>query len=511
VLDRLAFRLFGVPGAPVKYEVGTVRIPMRDSVELGADLYRPADPIGTLLVRGPYGRGRLFSLLAARLWAARGYRVLFVSSRGTYDSAGEFDPMRDEAADGQDVVAWMREQPWFAGAFATVGTSYLGFTQWALLDDPPPELVAAVVCVGPHDFGRHTWGTGAFNLDFVGWTNMIVRAREGKRRSGRGLRAVLDGLPLADAADAHFRGRAPWFRYRATHPDLSDPYWARMQYEDALDRVTVPVLLIGGWQDLFLNQTMQQYARLHARGLKVALTVGPWTHLQVVTRGGRVTTAETLDWLDEHAAGRAGSARKAPVRIFVTGAAEWRDLPEWPPKTIIVRAELPEIAGHFAFNPADPTPSVGGPLLEKGGVVDDRALTARPDVLTVTGEPLENDLTVLGAPEVELDHRTDNPHADLFVRISDVDPRGRSHNVTEGYLRLDPRRDPGPVRLTLRPTAHRFRAGHRIRLVIAGGSHPQYARNLGTGENPGTGSALKAARHTIDPDGSSLRLPVEEA
>ncbi|XVQ06915.1 CocE/NonD family hydrolase C-terminal non-catalytic domain-containing protein [Spirillospora sp. CA-255316] len=103
---------------------------------------------------------------------------------------------------------------------------------------------------------------------------------------------------------------------------------------------------------------------------------------------------------------------------------------------------------------------------------------------------------------------------DLFVRLSDVDGKGRSRNVTEAYVRLAPDREPGSIRLALRHTAHRFRAGHRVRLLIAGGSHPQFARNLGTGENPGTGSTLKPATHTIhhgDSASSRLMLPVADA
>jgi predicted acyl esterase len=135
----------------------------------------------------------------------------------------------------------------------------------------------------------------------------------------------------------------------------------------------------------------------------------------------------------------------------------------------------------FTFDPAQPTPTVGGPLLE-----------------------------VMGAPVAELAHRSDNPHADLFVRLSEVDARGRSRNVTEGYLRLDPGRDDALVRLELRPAAHRFAAGSRLRLYIAGGSHPQFARNLGTDENPGTGTGLRPATHSIahaGPTASSLTLP----
>ena len=134
---------------------------MRDGVDLVADHYAPTDATaGTILVRVPYGRAFPFSLIYARLYAARGYHVVLQSVRGTFGSGGDFEPMVHEAADGADTVVWLRQQPWFTGRFATIGSSYLGFTQWALLSDPPPELAAAVVTVGPHDFRASTWGTG---------------------------------------------------------------------------------------------------------------------------------------------------------------------------------------------------------------------------------------------------------------------------------------------------------------------------------------------------------------
>jgi predicted acyl esterase len=81
--------------------------------------------------------------------------------------------------------------------------------------------------------------------------------------------------------------------------------------------------------------------------------------------------------------------------------------------------------------------------------------------------------------------------------------------VTEGYRRLDPSRDQNaPLRLELLPAAHRFAAGSRIRVLIAGGCYPQFSRNLGTGENPGLGTTLAPSRHTIDLGPSRLLLPV---
>ena len=84
--------------------------------------------------------------------------------RGTFGSGGTFEPFAQEADDAADIVAWMRGRPWFDGRFATQGYSYLGFVQWALLMDPPPEMKAAVIACGPYDFSAFALGTGGFHL-----------------------------------------------------------------------------------------------------------------------------------------------------------------------------------------------------------------------------------------------------------------------------------------------------------------------------------------------------------
>jgi predicted acyl esterase len=108
----------------------------------------------------------------------------------------------------------------------------------------------------------------------------------------------------------------------------------------------------------------------------------------------------------------------------------------------------------------------------------------------------------------------DDPHADLFIRICDVDTNGRSHNITDTLARLDPTAGAGKVQhitVRLSPCAHRLLTGHRLRLQLSGGAHPQYVRNLGTGEPLATGTGLKAAVHTIHHDDTRLTLPVTSA
>ncbi len=288
--------LLGLPRATTRYTVGHVRVPMRDGVQLVADHYAPAtsQPVGTLLVRGPYGRRFPFSLVFARIYAARGYHVVLQSVRGTFGSGGVFEPMVNEAADGADTVAWLREQPWFTGRFGTIGLPYLGFTQWALLHDPPPELAAAVITVGPHDFRASVWGTGSFTVnDFLGWSDLVSHQEDpGRIRAGirqltapRRVARTAATLPLGESARTLLGTGAPWFESWVEHTDRDDPFWDRLRFPAALDRVQVPVLLVGGWQDIFLRQTLQQYRHLRDRGVHVALTVGPWTHTQMLTKG----------------------------------------------------------------------------------------------------------------------------------------------------------------------------------------------------------------------------------
>jgi putative CocE/NonD family hydrolase len=495
---------------------------MRDGVHLRAKHFQPATerPAGTILVRCPYGRAFPFSFFYARIYAARGYHVVLQSVRGTFGSGGSFVPMVHEAADAADTVRWLREQPWFTGSFATIGLSYLGFTQWALLQDPPPELVAAVVTVGPHDFHASAWGTGAFSLnDFLGWSDMVGHQElpphrrlwfqaSSNRRRNRGAR----GLPLGAAGRELLGTKAPWYESWVEHPEVDHPFWDSVSAKNALDRVETPVLLISGWQDLFLQQTIAQYHHLRDRGIDVAMTIGPWTHIQMMTKAAGIAARETLAFLTTHMsdnAAPAASRRPHPIRVFVRGHG-WVDLPDWPPATaegvlylqpngrLAAKTPSPDSPSSiFAYNPADPTPSVGGRLLSfDAGYRDDGQLAARTDVLAFTSGPLDADLYVTGNPVIELAHHSDNPHFDVFVRLSEVDEKGRSRNVSDGFQRFTDNPDV-PIRLELDAVAHRFRTGTRLRVLIAGGAHPRFARNLGTGEPPITGHRMVPSTHTV--------------
>ncbi|MEV6338769.1 CocE/NonD family hydrolase [Nocardia vinacea] len=529
-VDRAAAALLKLPSATGTYTVTEdIPVEMRDGTKLLADHYAPAGTAhGTILVRSPYGRNQMQTGLYARPFAARGYHVVLARCRGTFGSEGEWDPMVHEVDDSADTVAWLRQQPWFGGRFATLGGSYLGFTQWALLQDPPPELVTAIVQVGPHDFASAAYPGGAFILnDLLGWGEAVAHQEEfGLVRGAMRVATIskridgpLQSLPVVDCGTDVLGDHDAWFRKWVSNRDLTSGHWKKMRLADSLDRVRVPVLIHTGWQDLFFQQAMEQYHRLHERGVDVAMTVGPWTHLDIEGKAAPTLMAETLDWLSAHFTD-APLQRTAAVKVFVSGQDQWQDHAVWPPATTSRTLHLQPAerlgdqptpsptSASFTYDPTDPTPSIGGRLMiSAGGYQDDGKLAQRNDTLTFTSDVLENPLEIAGTPTVHLAHRSDNPHADIFVRLSDVDPKGRSTNVSEGFVRLDPATISSDVHLELDAVAHRFGAGHRIRLVIAGGSFPRWERNLGTGADPATSSEMAPSHRNIDLTQSHVVLP----
>jgi putative CocE/NonD family hydrolase len=520
-----------------------VRVPMSDGTVLLADHYLPVAvaSAATVLVRCPYGRRGPFGLQTAQILAERGYHALLQSCRGTFGSGGEFEPMRNEISDGHDTAAWLREQSWFDGRLATYGPSYLGFVQWALAMDPPPELVAAIVHVGPHDFSRVAYRNGVFDLyNFLSWSDLIAHQESTGMLRGmvrtftaeRRLRPALDRLPVTAGAHDLLGDDAKWLDRWLEHPRLTDSFWAPLQCGAALERIAVPVLLVGGWQDLFIEQTLEQYRVLAGRGVPTRLIVGPWTHLDVATKAGSAVV-ESLAWLDRYAGtGRAAPSPAAPdssVRIWVggEGAEQWRETTGWPPPRtaeqrwylgphgMLGTAEPAAAAdsARFRYDPADPTPSVGGALLAvTAGTRDNRAVERRSDVLVFSSEPLGQPVEVIGDVTAELSVTRDNPYADLFVRLCDVGPRGRSLNVCDGIVRLT-EQDPlsGGVRVSLSGAAHRFGPGHRLRLQVSGGAHPRFGRNPGNGQVDAAAEDLVPTQYDIGltaENTSVLRLPI---
>jgi hypothetical protein len=151
--------------------------------------------------------------------------------------------------------------------------------------------------------------------------------------------------------------------------------------------------------------------------------------------------------------------------------------------------------------------------LDVGGALDNRELAARADVRIFTSAALDEPLDTLGRVTATARFFSDAASADLFIRVLDVEPDGRSLNVCEGIIRFT-----GPelasgcaVELDLGPVAHVFGKGHSIQLMVSSGAHPFFARNLGTGEPALTATRIVIARQAVNVgggDGLRVSLPL---
>ncbi|GAA5060984.1 CocE/NonD family hydrolase [Nocardia callitridis] len=526
-----------------------LRVPMPDGVELLADLITPIGDVDrrlpTIVMRGPYGHAGPVAK-EARALAREGFTVLFQSCRGTWGSGGVFTPQIDDQRDGIATHRWVREQPWVTDAVATFGKSYMGFTQWAVagelhVNEPAiaPEALCLVATMP--DFGVITWDNAAFSLrNALGWSRMMdlmIRRKFlalgwAQLRSDPQLRKAFDVLPLAEGDVAVSGHQVHWYQDWVRHERLSDEYWTRQSHTASVPDVAAPVYMISGWYDIFLPWQLRNYAQLVAAGRPPRLTLGPWGHMSRAMDAPSV--AESAAFLREQFIA-APSERAAPVRAYRTGDERWHDLESWPPPGTSTRSLYLREAGglgperpddgvtSYRYDPADPTPAVGGPSLQQNsGPVDNAAHERRADVVVFRGETLPTSVTLAGEPVAHIRFRSSQPSADLFIRICDHHPDGRSMTVCDGIRRIggvgtrdsDPPKDADgfqEVEVRLWPTFHQFAPGHRVGIQISSGAHPRYARNPGSGEPAATATTTHAATQTLShatAAASRIDLPV---
>lgn len=553
-----------------------VPVRMRDGVTLRANVYRPVEgrhPV--LLTRTPYGKDfpNAGLPLDPPQVARRGYVVALQDVRGRFASEGDWRPFAYESCDGADSIAWASSLPYSDGRVATFGGSYVGFTQWAAAVGAPEALRA----ITP----TFTWGDpldglvfrgGAFELGLgATWTLLLGLNGVARRHAANPQQAALataavvreyDALALAGYASLPLREFAPLARH-GLYEEIREAFDHPMDRAVAgdldvaarRDRATAPAFLVGGWYDVFLGGTLDNYASLRKRGVPAKLLIGPWAHLQHGSRIGEAvfgfaSQAAFIDlrsdlgsllvrWFDRWVKGvENGIDREPPVLIFVMGANRWRAETEWPPARMLqtsyylrgdggLSIERPgaELPDEYEYDPRDPVPTLGGATLLApefaAGAFDQRPIEARRDVLSFTTAPLDRDLDLIGPVRLHLIAASSAPDTDFIGRLVDVHPDGYAQNLTDGIVRASYRdpEHPAPIEpgrayeyvIDLWSTANRFLAGHRIRVDVTSSSFPRWDRNPNTGRPLGTDAELRPARQSILHDSehpSRIVLPI---
>lgn len=475
-----------------------VMVPMRDGVRLATEVWIPdGAPAPALLLRLPYGKDMTPEVtMAPRRQALvdAGYVVVWQDVRGRFRSEGEgFEPFVAEAADGEDTIAWLVEQPWCDGRIGMYGPSYMGCVQWQAATTGAPGLLALAPHFASTDVFKAPWFSagGAMSWHLVHSWSMLQSAVEGMAGFTEGgleqvmarvalNDAYLDELPMSERPVITDTGAAAWWPKWMAHTD-HDGYWRAIAAAPAAASVTTPALHVVGWFDLYADESVASYrlmrelaATEEARAGQ-RLVIGPWDHASqsgVYPHRDFGTSASAaacgiedlhLRFFDQHLRGDAEAlADDAPVRIFVMGADTWRDEEAWPlPDTDYREFHLAgpddasratggtlspdpsssDAADAFLSDPGNPVPSAGGRMLVVGdplgcGPVDQSAVEERPDVLCFTTPALESDLEVTGHVSLVLYVTSTALDTDVTGKLVDVHPDGRALYLTDGILRM---------------------------------------------------------------------------
>ncbi len=538
-----------------------VMVPMRDGVKLATDIVRPKreGQFPVILSRTPYGK--------KVGGAVRGGKIVAVQDvRGRYASEGEFYPFKHDPHDGYDTIEWLAEQPWCDGNVYMVGGSYVGFTQLAAAMTNPPHLRAIMPVVPPSDFDNRTLFQGGMLRQSLaqGWllgqswkSQRVMRGEVPQEELNRwrrytNFRPWCTHLPLSDPGPIAIGGE----RYAQSWTDIIDNsenpgYWEDYSAVENPEKIHVPVLITGGYYDIFSQGNLDLILALRARGGSEAtrggshLIMGPWGH-GIGGPVGDVSFNEARDtlsymtnqWTTRWIRPQEGEPKDewSAIYAYVIGQDRWIATDSWPPqesvptKVFLSKGKLalqPPAAekesSQFVYDPDDPVPTLAGNnLVIPRGITDHRPHAERDDVLQFESEPLDDEVVMVGPLKARLFVSTTAPDTDFTAMLLDVRPDGYRVNIQDGIVRLRYRNgrskpeivEPGQVieiDIDLWSTGYAVKKGHRIALHVSSSNFPRFARHLNTSEPPWEWTQPQKATNTVHHDASHpsyIELPL---
>ena len=481
------------PGDYVRTEA---MVPMRDGVRLYTQIDAPAntsEKLPILLLRTPYGLGELKADQVASALSELsedGYIIVRQDIRGRFKSEGEFvmlrqprDPADKKAIDeSSDTIAWLLDKvPNHNGRVGIAGTSYGAWLSVMAMLDPHPALKAVVQQASPADMwlGDDFHHNGAFRLSYgFEYAYMMESSKEIAN-----VTAVVDRFdayewylnlgPLANADAKYFHGKLPTWTNFVTQPDYN-AFWKRQAFAPWLNRVTVPTLNVAGWwdqEDFYGPIKIYELLERHDIAKQNFLVIGPWNHggwsrgdgnkLSRVDFGSPTAAYYRKNVLVPFFAyylkGK-GTSERPEALTFRTGANEWVQHSEWPPKQDVAERRLyfqsnrklsfaPPAADNggtfdsYVSDPANPVPYRPRPIQVRSGwttwlVEDQRFVDRRPDVLSWETDPLTEDVTISGKVIANLFASTSGTDSDWIVKVIDVYPEKNQPDETMSGFQL---------------------------------------------------------------------------
>ncbi|MCP4728102.1 MAG: CocE/NonD family hydrolase [bacterium] len=476
---------------------------------------------------------------------SRGYAFISVDERGSGASFGTWRyPWAPEStADYAEIVDWIVDQDWSNGRVGAWGISYLGMTA-QLLPVIQHSAVRAIVptftqydlytdIVYPGGVFNETyikkWRDENYNLDQNNNGGSSVKPVDADNYRSLLMQAIAEHGSNGDVYEG-FRNVV----YRdaiSSSLGITIDEISSHTFKDDLEQSGVAIYHWGSWMDRggtdnvisrFLTLSNPQCAKIGAWEHGGFRDASPYTSPGLPQPSESEQWADILDFLDIYLKEEGTGSTEKVLYYYTLGAEEWRSTDVWPVagttnETWYFTAEntlsdsMPaDIDSRDSYTIDFTTTSGLNTRWDGHDLYTEDRMYEDEKLLVYTSETLSEDMEITGHPIVTLYVTSTHTDGAFYVYLEDIDPGGRVTYITEGILRALHRKvsgDPAPyVQLTpyhsfkeadgeqlvpgeitevtfgLMPTSVLIRAGHRIRVAIAGHDANWFPRIPSTGD-----------------------------
>jgi uncharacterized protein len=501
-------------------------VAMRDGVRLATDVYLPGRGRWPVLVcRTPYDKvGAECFLPDVAAWLSdRGFAVVLQDVRGKARSDGQFDPHRQEIADGHDTLDWIAAQPWCSGRIGAFGDSYSGYAAWAAAATGHRNLAAIAprVCSPDIDGTRHRGGVLELER-FCLWA--LETALDESLYDGAldwSIRPLARIVPAALGVDA-----IPVVDRSLASPVAPLTLPARSR---------VSVLHMGGWWDIMRTGQMDAWRTMRRRrGHYLVMDAVDHAWLPLADPGSSPRdprpTARSWDrFLDRYLGGLdqffssvltdRTSHSLARIRINHPWIG-WREEPRWPPPDTrrkvgyldargaqgrLSATPAPHSRVAWSHDPSDPVPSLVNPFWTLALPPDLACLAERDDVQSFALPEQDWPLDLAGPAAISASITSSAPSTHVIATLVDVYPDGRRMLIATAATAAH-RPWPRRISIDLGDVCCRIRPGHRLAVHIASSSYPAFAVHPGTDAPPWTATRTQPSQQSLQCGGDDPSL-----
>ncbi len=494
-------------------EIENEWIHLADGTRLAARIWIPEnaihEPIPAILEYIPYRKRdstRRRDEITHRYFAGNGYAGVRVDIRGSGDSDGVIkdEYLEQELADGEEIIAWIADQPWCNGNVGMIGISWGGFNGLQIAARRPPALKSIItVCSTDDRYADDVHYMGGCLLgDNLSWASVMF-----SRNTMPPDREIV-GDQWREMWFERLEGSGLWLKNWLEHQNR-DEFWQHGSVCQNFEDIQIPVMAVSGWADGYSNSVFRllEHLKVPRQGL-----IGPWSHRY--PHDGKPGPAigflqECIRWWDKYLKGEDNDIDKEPMlkawmqesmppfTSYEERPGYWLGLNDWPSpkverKTYALNTEqkmvdklenvdhdelwvssplrLGMFAGKWCSYSAPPD-LPGDQRDEDGGA------------LIFETKPLADKLEIIGMPIAEFTVSVDKPVAMMAVRLSDIRLDGKATRVTYGVLNLTHYKSrenpeflqPGKkykVKLKLNDIGHVFPPGHKLRVSVSNSYFP---------------------------------------